>query len=52
MDFIWKRALRRQLRTPNRFFKHTAFIIDFGEMRAYSEKWEYVRMNPCGGIDL
>ena len=43
---FWKRRLRRQLRTPEALFQAHSFHHRLRRDENYSEKWEYVRMNP------
>jgi len=43
---FWKRRLRRQLRTPEALFQAHSFHHRLRRGENYSEKWEYVRMNP------
>jgi len=43
---FWKCRLRRQLRTPELLFQAHSFHHRLRRDENYSEKWEYVRMNP------
>jgi len=43
---FWKRALRRHLRTPESLLQAHSFHHRLRRDESYSEKWEYVRMNP------
>ena len=42
----WKRRLRRQLRTSEALFQAHSFHHRLRRDESYSEKWDYVRMNP------
>ena len=43
---FWKRGLRRQLRTHESLFQAHSFHHRLRRDESYSEKWDYVRMNP------
>ena len=43
---FWKRRLRRQLKTPEALFQAHSFHHRLRRDENYSEKWEYIRMNP------
>jgi putative transposase len=43
---FWKRRLRRQLRTAEALFQAHSFHHRLRRDESYSEKWDYVRMNP------
>ena len=42
----WKRRLRRQVRTSEALFQAHSFHHRLRRDESYSEKWDYVRMNP------
>jgi REP element-mobilizing transposase RayT len=42
----WKRRLRRRLRTSEALFQAHSFHHRLRQDESYSEKWDYVRMNP------
>jgi len=44
---FWKRRLRRQLRTPEALLQAHSFHHRLRRDESYSEKWNYVRMNPA-----
>ena len=43
---FWKRFLRRRLKTAEQLFQAHSFHHRFRQNESYSEKWNYVRMNP------
>jgi len=43
---FWKRRLRRQLKTFEALFQAHSFHHRLRRDESYSEKWNYVRMNP------
>jgi putative transposase len=43
---FWKRRLRRQLKTPESLLQAHSFHHRLRRDEGYSEKWNYVRMNP------
>ena len=44
---FWKRGLRRQLRTHESLLQAHSFHHRLRRDESYSEKWDYVRMNPA-----
>jgi len=43
---FWKRCLRRRLKTAEQLFQAHSFHHRLRQNESYSEKWNYVRMNP------
>ena len=43
---FWKRCLRRRLKTNEPLFQAHSFHHRLRQNESYSEKWDYVRMNP------
>jgi hypothetical protein len=43
---FWKRCLRRRLKTNEPLFQTHCFHHRLRQNESYSEKWDYVRMNP------